>query len=80
MGEVYRAQALPKNEIVSPIGYALVYTGLGEEAQALDWLDRAVGTRSIGIAGMKSDPIFDPLRSNPRFAELLRRIGLAPPA
>jgi hypothetical protein len=53
-----------------------VYAGLGDQDQ--DWLDRAVTERAFGVGGMNSDPIFDPLRSNPRFVELVRRIGLSP--
>jgi tetratricopeptide (TPR) repeat protein len=73
-----RLNALPKTADFSPFAIALVYTGLGEQDRALDWLDRAVRERSIGVGGIGSDPIFDPLRSNSRFAELLRRIGLSP--
>jgi len=51
--------------------------GLGEQDRAIEWLDRAVTERSYGVGGINSDPIFDPLRSNPRFKKLLRRIGLA---
>ena len=73
-----RLNALSKTAYVSPFAVALVYTGLGERDRAFEWLDRAVTQHSFGVGGMKSDPIFDPLRPDPRFAQLLRRIGLAP--
>ncbi|MCI4350614.1 MAG: tetratricopeptide repeat protein [Thermoplasmata archaeon] len=59
---------------------ALIYTGLGETSEALRWLDRAFDERSSWLAWIKVEPRFDPLRSEPRFAMLLRRMGLAGPA
>ena len=55
---------------------ALVYLGLGENDQALAWLDRAYEERSDTLVVLKVDPMFDPLRSDPRFADLMRRVGL----
>jgi serine/threonine-protein kinase len=72
-----RLKTLSKTEYVSPVGIAQVYTGLGENELAIDWLERAAAERSSGVGGLGYDPIFDPLRSDPRYRELLRRIGLA---
>jgi serine/threonine-protein kinase len=72
-----RLQELSKTAYVSPFDRALVYTGLGDRDRAIDWLDRAVAERSAHIGEINCDPVFDPLRSDPRFAGLLRRIGLA---
>ena len=59
------------------------YTILGETDRAFYWLQQAFEHREmIGIDGglycMKTDPLFDPLRSDPRFSDLLRRMGLPP--
>ena len=56
---------------------ALVYSGLGDKDEALAWLEEAYKTHSEGLTNLKIDPCLDPLRSDPRFADLLRRTGLA---
>lgn len=55
---------------------ALVYTGLGEKDEAFKWLEKAYAARDKGLTYLKVDPCFDPLRSDPRFQDLLRRVGL----
>jgi TolB-like protein len=55
---------------------ASVYAALGEKEPALDWLNKAFEERSPSMAFLKVDPFFDNLRSDPRFADLLRRMGL----
>ncbi len=55
---------------------AEIYTGLGEKHQALEWLEKTYEERSTALIYLKVDPVFDSLRSDPRFADLLRRIGL----
>lgn len=58
---------------------ALIYLGLGEKDQAFVWLEKAYEERSIYLAGtLKLNPLWDPLRSDPRYANLVRRIGLPP--
>jgi len=48
---------------------------LGDKNQAFEWLDKAYQTRS-NLGFLKVDPIFDPIRSDPRYADLLHRMGL----
>lgn len=55
---------------------AIVYAGLGEKDQAFEWLEKAYAARDKGLTYLKIDPCLDPLRSDPRFNELLRRVGL----
>jgi len=55
---------------------ALVYAGLGEKDSAFEWLDKAYAVRDKGLTFLKVDPCLDPLRSDPRFQDLLRRVGL----
>ena len=56
---------------------ALVYAGLGEKAEAFKWLEDAYRAHDVGLVYLKVDPCLDPLRSDPRFDDLMRRVGLA---
>jgi TolB-like protein/Flp pilus assembly protein TadD/predicted Ser/Thr protein kinase len=61
---------------VPPYYVATVYAGLGKREQALTFLEKAYADRSSMMVLLKVDPELDPLRSDPRFAALLRRVGL----
>lgn len=61
---------------VTPAAVAYVYVGLGDKDQSFVWLEKAYQERSNYIAYLKVNPIVDSLRSDPRFADLLRRVGL----
>jgi tetratricopeptide (TPR) repeat protein len=68
---------LSEHHHVSPYLVAVVYAGLGDKNQTFAWLDKAYQVRSRMLAhGLKVNPVWDPLRTDPRFAELLRRVGL----
>jgi tetratricopeptide (TPR) repeat protein len=56
---------------------ALVYAGLGKKQEALKWLEEAYDAHDVGLVYLKVDPCLDPLRSDPRFDDLVRRVGLA---
>jgi DNA-binding winged helix-turn-helix (wHTH) protein/TolB-like protein len=56
---------------------ALVYTGLDDKAQAMEWLEKGYQERSGALNFINVDPRFDVLRSDPRFQALLRRMGFA---
>jgi serine/threonine protein kinase/Tfp pilus assembly protein PilF len=71
-------QRLSEQSYVPAHDLALVYTGLGERDKAFGWLDKASEEHSFNLIYLKTEPRFDPLRSDPRFAELLRRVGLSP--
>ena len=58
---------------------ALVYAGLGDRDQAFQWLEDARQAHDVGLVYLRVDPCLDPLRSDPRFADLLQRIGLGSP-
>jgi serine/threonine-protein kinase len=62
-------------QFVPAFGIALIYVGLGEKEQAIEWLEKAVAEREPFLIYLKVDPNFDSLRDHPRFASLLRRIG-----
>jgi len=57
---------------------SLGYIGLNEEESAFEWLEKAYQRRSPGLLTLKVDHAFDSLRSDPRFADLVRRIGFPP--
>ena len=63
----------------SLVNIALVYTGLGRNDEAMIWLEKAYRARSAWLVqlSLKVDPRWDPLRSDARFQDLLRRIGFA---
>ena len=67
-----------KRRHVSAFLIAVVYIGLGEKNQALDWLEKAREEHNNSLPFLNVDPLFDSLRSDPRFQDLLRRIGLPP--
>ena len=55
---------------------ALVYAGLGEKEEAFAWLEKAFAARDKGLTYLKIDPCLDPLRSDSRSQDLVRRVGL----
>lgn len=57
---------------------ALVYAGLGDKEQAFKWLEEAYSAHDVGLLFLKIDPCVDPLRTDPRFADLERRVHLTP--
>jgi TolB-like protein len=67
---------LAQSRYVSSLYFAAIYTGLGENRTALDWLDRAYNERNDRLVYLGTEPMADPLRSDPRFAQLMAKIGL----
>jgi TolB-like protein/Tfp pilus assembly protein PilF len=61
---------------VSPFGVAQLYAMLGEKDSTMEWLEKAYQDRSVDLVTVNVDPVFDFLHSDPRFQDLLRRIGL----
>jgi len=65
-----------KRSYISPTVIAFIYAGLGENDQAFEWLEKAYNGRDFILVLLKVEPTFDRLRSDPRFEDLLRRVGL----
>ena len=65
-----------KSKYVSPFEIALIQAGLGETDQAFASLEKAYAERASELVTLTAEPRFDNLRSDPRFADLARRIGL----
>src|SRR5262249_39787765 len=63
---------------VIPYFVATVHAALGNKEQAFAWLEKNYAERSGYLVWLKTDPRMDSLRADPRFADLLRRVGLAP--
>jgi len=64
-----------KEKYVDGYSIATIYSGLCDKDEAFHWLNRGVEQRSASMVFLKCDPIFDRLHSDPRFSEVLRRIG-----
>jgi len=71
-------KAASKESFVPALFVALVYAGLEDKDQAFTWLEKAYEERFNRLAYLKVDALWDPLRSDPRFADLLRRVGIPP--
>lgn len=67
---------LSKRSFVSPTRIAMIYTRLGEKDKAFEWLDKAFEERDGVLVYLNLEPRFDNLRADPRFVELVGRIGL----
>ena len=71
---LHRMNELTKEEYVTPYGMALIFTGLNDKELAIHWLQKAYEDRSHWLVWLNLDPRFDNVRSDPRFADLLRRM------
>jgi tetratricopeptide (TPR) repeat protein len=68
--------AMRQNKYGSSYCIAEIYLGLGEVDRALDWLEKACDERATWMIFLKVHPIFEQLHAQPRFIEILRRMGL----
>jgi TolB-like protein/Tfp pilus assembly protein PilF len=69
-------KAASQQTFVPALFVALVYAGLEDKDQAFTWLEKAYEERFNRLAYLKVEALWDPLRSDPRFADLLRRVGI----
>src|SRR5207253_859132 len=67
-----------KERYVSPYYVAKIYAALGDKEQALHWLEKGYEERNPDFIELKVEPVLDVLRTDARFQDLLRRVGLAP--
>jgi hypothetical protein len=73
--EVLR-ENLAKDKRYSPVQIASQYAHLGEKEKAFEYLEKAYAQRDFWIAIIPAEPLFDSLRDDPRYDDLIRRIGL----
>ena len=67
---------MSQRRYVSAYSVATIYAGLGEKEQAFQWLQKANDERNTEIVFLKVDPRLDPLRDDPRFQDLVKRVGI----
>jgi TolB-like protein/DNA-binding winged helix-turn-helix (wHTH) protein/Tfp pilus assembly protein PilF len=70
-----RLDNMSKTKYVTPYGVALVYAGMGDKDQAFRWLEKAFDDRANWLVWLRFDPRWDSIRSDPRYTDLVRRIG-----
>jgi len=75
-----RLQAYARGHYVNPMSIAAIYASLGDKDEAFAWLDRTIQDRTVFLFGIVTWPEFDPLRHDPRFVQLIKRIGLPRPS
>jgi DNA-binding SARP family transcriptional activator/Tfp pilus assembly protein PilF len=71
-----RLDSMSQHQYVTAYGVALVYQSLGQKDSAFIWLDRGVSERTHWLVWLNRDPRWRPLRADPRFKSLVRRVGL----
>jgi TolB-like protein/Tfp pilus assembly protein PilF len=67
---------LRQNQFVTAYGIALVHAGMGDSDSTFKWLNKAYDERSNWLVWLKTDPRWDVIRSDERYAELVRKVGL----
>jgi tetratricopeptide (TPR) repeat protein len=75
-GIISQLQQIGSGRYVPSLYVAMIYTGLGDQDQAFTWLDKAYAERCEYLVYLPTEPMADPLRTDPRFPELLKRLGL----
>ena len=77
-GNMDKARSVVENLDTGPVRRARLYAMLGEKELAIDWLTKGVDERHHGASNARGYSEFDPLRDDPRFHDLLRRMNLEP--
>lgn len=73
-------ETIARERYVPPYAMAQVHLGLGQQKQALDWLDRAFEVHDVHLILLPADPKWDPVRGDARFVALLKRCAFTTPA
>ncbi|MEY2602150.1 MAG: hypothetical protein QOJ36_1469 [Verrucomicrobiota bacterium] len=69
---------LGQERFVTPFCQAMIYLGTGDNGKAIDWLEKAYAERSVWMGWLKVQPMLDPLRSDPRFQALYKKMNFPP--
>jgi TolB-like protein/DNA-binding winged helix-turn-helix (wHTH) protein/Flp pilus assembly protein TadD len=73
---IHELQDISGKRYVSPYGVAQIYATLNDKQQTYKWLETAYRDRAVWMSYLAVDPVFDSIRSEERFQDLLRRVGL----
>jgi TolB-like protein/DNA-binding winged helix-turn-helix (wHTH) protein/Flp pilus assembly protein TadD len=73
-----KLEELNRHQQLDPGPLLAAYIGMGDKEQSFAWLEKAYSQHSNVLTALKVEPCYDFLRSDPRFQELMRRVGLAP--
>lgn len=76
LAELQRVPASSSTRYVSPLDIAAIHAGLGDAENALLWLERALEQRAATLGFLAQNPNFDALHADPRFRDLVHRIGV----
>jgi TolB-like protein len=74
LAEQFKAAA--KTRYIPPTYFGMLFAGLGDKDKALEWLEKAFEERADGLTWLNVEPMLDELRTDPKFQDLIRRIGL----
>jgi len=74
LAEQFKAAA--KKRYIPPTYFGMLFAGLGDRDKALEWLEKACQERADGLTWLNVEPMLDEVRNDPRFQDLIRRIGL----
>lgn len=74
-----RLERISRTRYVPAIYFAVLWLGLGDRDQTFHWMDKALDEHCDYLVYLATDPMADPLRSDPRFGVLLRKLSLRPP-
>jgi hypothetical protein len=66
---------LSTEKYVPPYNFAIVYNALGDNGRALDFLEKGLAEKDVRMVFLKIEPKWNNLRNEPRFQELMRRVG-----
>ena len=69
-------QASTKGEYNRAHTLAILFACLGNRDEAFVWLNRSADVKHPGVSTLRVDAMFDDMHSDPRFAELLKRVGI----
>jgi TolB-like protein/DNA-binding winged helix-turn-helix (wHTH) protein/Flp pilus assembly protein TadD len=76
-GVIRGLQRISGKRYVSPYGIAQIYAAMDEKSQTYEWLESAYRDRAVWMSYLAVDPLFDSIRPEPHFQDLLRRVGVA---
>jgi len=74
LAEAFKSAA--KKRYIPPTYFGMLFAGLGDKDKAMMWLEKAYDDRADGLTWLNVEPMLDEVRSDPRFQDLIRRIGL----